>query len=243
MTQWEDDNCVCEHADDDRRNPIQCVRRKPYRRCKAASTILSQIDAAEHTDRNGHRCGQSGQDQGADDRICHSATRLANRPRVVGKEIQIQRLDSLADDKKHDEGEWDERKGDTESTCHDEKRREHLAWRRGARAGHAWAPLGTRAAARGDACRAMDQINARDSMLTTSVMTNRTSPISMSAERYRALAASVNSLASTAAIVYCGANSDSDTCGLLPITIVTAIVSPSARPKPSITAPTMPLRA
>ena len=53
----------------------------------------------------------------------------------------------------------------------------------------------------------------------------------------------MNSLASTAAIVYCGAKSDKLTCGLFPITIVTAIVSPSARPKPSITAPTMPVRA
>ena len=47
----------------------------------------------------------------------------------------------------------------------------------------------------------------------------------------------------TAAIVYCGAKSDNDTRGLFPITIVTAMVSPSARPKPSMTAPTMPVRA
>ena len=57
------------------------------------------------------------------------------------------------------------------------------------------------------------------------------------------MAASVNSLARTPAIVYCGANSDTDTFGVFPITIVTAIVSPSARPKPSMTAPTMPVRA
>ena len=70
-----------------------------------------------------------------------------------------------------------------------------------------------------------------------------TRPISISADRYSASAASVNSFAMTAAIVYCGAKSDSDTCGLFPITIVTAIVSPSARPKPSMTAPMMPVRA
>ena len=53
--------------------------------------------------------------------------------------------------------------------------------------------------------------------------------------------ASVNSLASTAAIVYCGANERRRIpAGVFPITIVTAIVSPSARPKPSMTAPTMP---
>ena len=74
-------------------------------------------------------------------------------------------------------------------------------------------------------------------------MTNRTSPISTSACRCRSSVASVNSLAITAAIVYCGAYSDVVICGLLPITIVTAIVSPSARPKPSMTAPMMPVRA
>ena len=47
----------------------------------------------------------------------------------------------------------------------------------------------------------------------------------------------------TAAMVYCGANSDVEALGLFPITIVTAMVSPSARPKPSITAPMMPVRA
>ena len=46
----------------------------------------------------------------------------------------------------------------------------------------------------------------------------------------------------TAAIVYWGAKSEADTCGLLPMTIVTAIVSPIARPNPRMTAPMMPVR-
>ena len=70
-----------------------------------------------------------------------------------------------------------------------------------------------------------------------------TRPISTSAWRCRSSAASANSLAMTAAIVYCGAKRDSDTCGVLPITMVTAIVSPRARPKPSMIDPTMPVRA
>src|SRR5205807_572542 len=78
---------------------------------------------------------------------------------------------------------------------------------------------------------------------TDNVMMNSTRPISMSAERYSESAASVNSFAITADIVCCGANSDAEILGLLPITIVTAIVSPSARPKPSMTAPMMPVRA
>ena len=43
-------------------------------------------------------------------------------------------------------------------------------------------------------------------------------------------------------IVCCGATSDHEACALLPITSVTAIVSPSARPKPSSTAPARPAR-
>jgi hypothetical protein len=44
-------------------------------------------------------------------------------------------------------------------------------------------------------------------------------------------------------MVYCGAYSEVVICALLPITIVTAMVSPRARPNPSITAPMMPVRA
>src|SRR5262249_49803331 len=92
-------------------------------------------------------------------------------------------------------------------------------------------------------CRPSDQMNAREMMLITSVMKNSTRPISTSELKWSGVAASANSFASTADMVYCGANSDVDTCGVLPMTIVTAIVSPSARPKPSMTAPTIPVRA
>ncbi len=57
------------------------------------------------------------------------------------------------------------------------------------------------------------------------------------------LVASVNSLAITAAMVYPGAKSDAAISCRFPITIVTAIVSPNARPNPRITAPTIPDRA
>ena len=88
----------------------------------------------------------------------------------------------------------------------------------------------------------MLQMSIRDSAFTASVMTKSTRPISISACRCRSSVASVNSFAMTAAMVYCGAKSDQEIVGLFPITIVTAIVSPSARPKPSMMAPTMPVR-
>ncbi len=85
-------------------------------------------------------------------------------------------------------------------------------------------------------------MRSREAAFTMSVTVKSTRPISTSALMWSGEVASANSLAMTAAIVYCGASRDAETCGVLPITIVTAIVSPSARPRPSMTAPTMPTR-
>src|SRR5262249_36192617 len=95
----------------------------------------------------------------------------------------------------------------------------------------------------GPPVRFIAQISTRDRELTSSVSPNSRRPTSTSAEKYRSSAASVNSLARTAAIGYCGINSDADTRVLSPMTSVTAMVSPSARPRPSMTAPTIPDRA
>ena len=53
----------------------------------------------------------------------------------------------------------------------------------------------------------------------------------------------MNSLAMVAEMVVPGANSDADILCALPITKVTAMVSPSARPSPSKIAPITPIRA
>ena len=55
--------------------------------------------------------------------------------------------------------------------------------------------------------------------------------------------ASLNSLANTLAMVYPGANSDLAISGRFPITMVTAMVSPSARPSPRMIPPRIPARA
>ena len=54
--------------------------------------------------------------------------------------------------------------------------------------------------------------------------------------------ASLNSLAMTLAMVLAGANSEATICARLPMTMVTAIVSPMARPRPSMIAPRIPVR-
>ena len=81
-------------------------------------------------------------------------------------------------------------------------------------------------------------------MLTSSVSTNSTSPAANSAEEWSGwLAASLNSLAITAARLYPWSKRWCPIVAALPITSTTAIVSPMARPKPSIAPPVMPGRA
>ena len=72
-------------------------------------------------------------------------------------------------------------------------------------------------------------------------MTNSTTPSPMSAARCMPVA-SPNSLAMTPAIVSPDEKRCVVICALEPIVSATAIVSPIARPRPSITAPTMPAR-
>jgi len=67
--------------------------------------------------------------------------------------------------------------------------------------------------------------------------------IATSADRYELYVASVNSLAMTAAIEYAGSRSDLLICGVFPITIVTAIVSPSALASARTIDPNIPLLA
>src|SRR5439155_20149037 len=85
--------------------------------------------------------------------------------------------------------------------------------------------------------------SSRAAMFTMIVTTNSNNPTSISAATYKSVVASVNSLASTLAMVYDGARIEAEISGRLPITMVTAMVSPSARPSPSTTAPKIPERA
>src|SRR5262249_34606625 len=86
--------------------------------------------------------------------------------------------------------------------------------------------------------------SARETKARTNVHRSRVTARPSSAERVRpTLLASRKLLAIFDGIVAAGANKDARICAVFPITIVTAIVSPSARPSPSIVAPTMPLLA
>ena len=72
--------------------------------------------------------------------------------------------------------------------------------------------------------------------------TKRTTARAMSAESWRSPASPVSS-AMTLARVAPGPSSESKTPGELPSSTAMAIVSPTARPRPSADAPTMPERA
>jgi hypothetical protein len=82
----------------------------------------------------------------------------------------------------------------------------------------------------------------RATTLKTKDISSSTSATSTSAARWRSLVTSANSLARRLDIVWAGAKGDGTIWFLLPITIVTAIVSPAARARPSMTAPNRPLR-
>ena len=82
-----------------------------------------------------------------------------------------------------------------------------------------------------------------DRASTKNVITKRMRPSSISADVCRPGPASANSLASADVMLLPGEKSDTLSSRLvLPITNVTAIVSPSARPRPSITPPITPVR-
>ena len=73
---------------------------------------------------------------------------------------------------------------------------------------------------------------------TLKVMRNSTKPRATRAEVCMSLVASANSLAMVEAMVDPESNSDFGKPCALPMMKVTAMVSPSARPSPSMTAPT-----
>src|ERR1051325_237540 len=177
------------------------------------------MHAAHHADRHGNQRGDRNQDQRPDDRVSHPAAHFADRLRQLGEERDVERGEALAHDVEEDHRQRHE--------C--EQHRRTAEGDDGV--GNEFPHAGT-----------TRRVSKRENALTMMVMRNSTSPISTSACRYSSSAASVNSLAMTAAIVYCGAKSEALICGLLPMTIVTAIVSPSARPRPSITAPMIPVR-
>src|SRR5262249_55081280 len=82
----------------------------------------------------------------------------------------------------------------------------------------------------------------RAAAMTVKVMRNNSAPSAINDDVYRSPTASVNSLAMEAEMVVPGASNEGLIRWALPITKVTAMVSPSALPRPNMMPPTMPVR-
>src|SRR5216684_2244182 len=227
------DQSVCENTDHDRWHAVQQVRRVPHQKRDRPPAEFRQVHAAEQTDRNPNERRQEQQLQAAQDGIGHSTTEFAHRsgkPRekIPGKVFSAVPHE-IAKNKK---------KGRHREQCAKPREREHRHVQRlspdqaGAHVGSTPLPRAV-----------VTRIRSRARPFRTNVSRNRTRPSSIRALRYKLPVASENSFASTAAIEYPGENKDAAILGLLPTTMVTAIVSPSARASARNTDPKMPIRA
>src|ERR1041384_3814067 len=228
-----DDERPADDADDDRRRAVQDVGDEPHEPPEASRAVPRQVDSG--ADANGHadQRRDADDDARADDRVGDAAAGLAGGDGTLREERPVDGRGAFD----HEVAE-DQEQGESRHERQEDHEPRHDA------AGEMTAPRAGAHSARLPIAwpRATRQMRMRAIAFTTTVSTNRISPTSNSADRYRFVVASENSLAIAAAIVYAGWNNETPMSWRLPITIVTAIVSPSARPRPRINPPTSPGR-
>src|SRR5205823_4317975 len=181
---------VREDSNHDRRHSVEHVGCEAHDRRKTLLAIFREVDAADASDRYGEQRGDRDEDERADDRVGHAAARLADGLRHLREERPVERRKALLDDVEQNHRERKQRQDYGDRAERFRNRRDHLSTPRVAHAA---------------ALRFVLQRRKREIMLIKIVMINSNNPISMSAWRYNSSAASVNSFAMTAAIVYCGA--------------------------------------
>src|SRR6266403_927687 len=254
----EHDQPVGHNADHDGGHTVQDIGDKAHNIAIAVSPVLGKKNARADPERDAEQTGDRKNDHRADDGIRHAAAGLTHRLRSLGQERKIDRADALInqigkDGEERHQHDDDGERGNAghravdytppQADGRNTDVRNQDRCRLGVHIRHVMSGMLCQAMLLAGCPRVTLHTMSRASALTTIVTKNSAKPISIKAERYRSPVASVNSLASTLAMVYPGANSDLAISGRLPITIVTAIVSPSARPKPKMIAPTMPARA
>src|SRR5262249_28265096 len=218
------------------------VREEPQdRRQTAVLAVLLQVDGTEDAEGHRHQRGEAGGEDGANDGRSHSGAGSSDGRDVLSEEVPGDRLGPLLNHRDENEPERDEH--DDEGQSHQDRRdpvpdgspgsfraevgRRHLR-RRGQGRGHSPRVL------------LIERFTmARAERFTMIVMMNGTTPSPIKAAR-QSPELSPNSLAMTAGMEYPGANRLAVICGLEPITRAAAIVSPMARPRPRVTAPTTP---
>src|SRR6266550_3531265 len=225
--------------DDDRRRAVQNVGDEPDQESHPARSVLRQVQPGADADGDADERREPDDDPGPDDGVRDATARLPCGHRTLGKKCPVDRRCALHDQiaQNQDECQDGEQREQDDEAGH-QPARDVAAQGAGAVAvavAHsAWLPVG--------APRPTRQIRIRAIALTATVRTNRISPTSNRADRYRLVVASLNSFAIAAAIVYAGCRSEMLMSCRFPMSIVTAIVSPSARPRPRMTAPIKPAR-
>src|SRR5262245_48062547 len=209
-------DAVREDSHHDRWHPIQkigCIADDKSRR-RAAE--FRKVHAPEKPDWNSNQTRQDEEFRATQDRICEAAARFTHWSGQFRKEIQVECMPALPQqisENKEEHGYRQDRPRAVEGE-HDDIR--DLPARP---ASDKVTPL----------FRVVVKINNRATAFTAIVMQKSTKPNSMSADICMSPVASVNSFAIAATMEQPGANKDKLIFGSFPTTIVTAIVSPSAR--------------
>src|SRR6266496_4343326 len=228
-----DDERPAHDADHDRRRAVQHVRHETHEEREPPGAILGEKHPGADADGHADQRRQAHDDDGSRNGVRDAAPRLSGGDRALGEESPVEGRRTLDDQVAEDEHQSEDGRERQDDDQHGHQAAREVAAQR-ASAHRALLPTA--------APRATRQIRMRATALTTTVSTNSISPTSNSADKYMFVVASLNSLAIAAAIVYAGCSSDSAMSWRLPITIVTAIVPPKARPRPRMTAPMRPAR-
>src|SRR5438132_600539 len=222
-----------EDPDHDGGGPVQHVGHESHQPPETPGAVLGEVQSRADADREPDERREPHDDSGADDGVRNPTARFSRGDRVLGEEALVERRRTLGDEVTQDEHEGEHR---------GERQRGDEARHEGAREAAAQPARAQRARLPAAVPRATRQIKSRASPFTTTVITNRMRPTSNSADRYSDVVASLNSFAMAAAMVYAGWSTESPMSWRFPITIVTAIGSPRARPRPRMTAPMSPAR-
>src|SRR2546427_311539 len=157
-----------------RSRAVQDVRHEAHDPTEAARPVLGEVEPRPDTDRQTDQRRESDDDHGPDDRVRHAAARLAGRDGVLDEEAPVEGRSPFGDQIPEDEDEGQHR-----------NERQH-----GHEGGHGPADDAAAQAARAHSARlptavprATRQIRRRASAFTATVITNRMSPTSNSAER------------------------------------------------------------
>src|SRR5579863_4846331 len=224
---------VGKNSNHDRGHAVQQIRGVPHNKGDGPSAEFRQVDPSEQSDGNPEEGRKQEKLQAAHDRIGHASARFTDRGGQMREEAPRQIFSAVV----HEiaENEKQDRHGNQYTYA---REREHRHVQRfsphqpDVHVGNTPLPRAV-----------VTRIRSRASPFSTNVKRKSTRPSSIRALKYKFPVASENSLASTAAIEYPGENRDAAILGLLPMTMVTAMVSPSARASARNTEPKMPILA